>query len=234
MDCSDLPVESSSDIYVIQPLNSVNVTVFCEMETDGGGWTVSMNSVNITVFCEMETDCEGWTIVQTRYDGSVNFYRNWNDYKKGFGDVTGEHWIGNDNLHNILHQGTYKVRFDLEDFENDTAYAIYDMFNIGNGETNYRLNISGYNGTAGHSVRDSYNISHEGVEFTTYDRDNDLRGDINCADVGYGEAGGWWYGSCTWSNINGLYNVDGHRSIHWDTWRGKKRLRKTKMMIKQN
>ena len=62
MDCSDLPAESSSDMYVIQPLNSVNVTVFCEMETDGGGWTVSMNSVNITVFCEMETDCGGWTV----------------------------------------------------------------------------------------------------------------------------------------------------------------------------
>ncbi|CAC5414707.1 Fibrinogen-like protein A,Angiopoietin-4,Angiopoietin-1,Fibrinogen beta chain,Tenascin-X,Fibrinogen C domain-containing protein 1-A,Angiopoietin-2,Microfibril-associated glycoprotein 4,Fibroleukin,Angiopoietin-related protein 1,Tenascin-R,Tenascin,Fibrinogen C domain-containing protein 1-B,Fibrinogen C domain-containing protein 1 [Mytilus coruscus] len=133
-DCSDLRTESCSDVYIIQPFNSLNITVFCEMETDAGGWT----------------------IIQTRFDGSINFFRSWNDYKKGFGDVAGEHWIGNDNLHNILQQRTYKVRFDLEDFTGDTAYAIYDTFHTGDEGANYNLSISGYNGTAGklanHSV----------------------------------------------------------------------------------
>ena len=27
-------------------------------------------------------------------DGSVNFYRNWTDYARGFGNITREFWIG--------------------------------------------------------------------------------------------------------------------------------------------
>jgi hypothetical protein len=33
-------------------------------------------------------------VVQQRKDGSVNFNRGWEDYAKGFGVATGEHYIG--------------------------------------------------------------------------------------------------------------------------------------------
>ena len=33
-------------------------------------------------------------MIQRRMDGSVNFYRGWAEYKKGFGDINTEFWIG--------------------------------------------------------------------------------------------------------------------------------------------
>ena len=34
-------------------------------------------------------------VIQRRYNGEINFYRNWNDYKYGFGSVDNEIWLGN-------------------------------------------------------------------------------------------------------------------------------------------
>ncbi|XP_076087684.1 fibrinogen-like protein A [Mytilus galloprovincialis] len=102
----------------------------------------------MTVFCEMGIDNGGWTTVQRRYEGTVDFYRLWDDYKTGFGNIAGEHWLGNDNLHFILRQRSYQVRFDLEDFAGVTAYAVYSRMYVGDESANYKLNLTGYNGTA--------------------------------------------------------------------------------------
>ena len=86
---------------------------------------------------------------QRRQDGSVDFYRDWNSYKKGFGDLNGEFWLGNDNLHRLTAQGDYQLRVDLEDFENNKKYALYDKFRIADAKHRYRLTARGYSGTAG-------------------------------------------------------------------------------------
>lgn len=35
----------------------------------------------VQVWCEQDIDNGGWTVIQSRRDGSVNFFRNWDNYK---------------------------------------------------------------------------------------------------------------------------------------------------------
>ena len=88
-------------------------------------------------------------VFQRRQDGSTDFYRDWNDYENGFGNVTLEHWLGNEKIGRITGQGEYELRIDLVDFEGNEAYAKYDKFGLGNASTNYKLILGSYSGNAG-------------------------------------------------------------------------------------
>ena len=102
----------------------------------------------------MITDGGGWTVFQRRVDGSVNFYRGWREYKFGFGHLSGEFWLGNDNLHRIAAAGNMRLRVDLEDFDGKVVFAEYSSFKVAGVSDKYRLLIGGYDGTAGDSMAD--------------------------------------------------------------------------------
>ncbi|ESO03353.1 hypothetical protein HELRODRAFT_80592, partial [Helobdella robusta] len=155
-------------------------------------------------------------VIQRRMDGSENFFRNWEDYKNGFGDPCKEFWIGNDNLYRLTSRNSYKLVVVLADFERNVACAAYDSFNVGSPASNYTLNIGKYIGTAGDSL-----AGHNGMQFSTYDRDNDHES-YSCAAY---FQGAWWYNRCHLSNLNGrylsgFYNTSYANGINWKTFRG--------------
>ena len=92
------------------------------------------------------TPGRAWTVFQRRVDGSVDFYRNWNDYKNGFGNLSGEFWLGLDKIHRLSASGQNVLRVDLETFENNTAYAVYKSFSVGDESKAYILNFANYSG----------------------------------------------------------------------------------------
>ncbi|CAC5417477.1 Fibrinogen-like protein 1,Fibrinogen-like protein A,Tenascin,Angiopoietin-1,Fibrinogen C domain-containing protein 1-A,Techylectin-like protein,Microfibril-associated glycoprotein 4,Tenascin-R,Ficolin-1,Fibroleukin [Mytilus coruscus] len=202
----------------------------------GGVYTIYIENQPVDVYCELKDD-DQWTVIQKRIDGTIDFYRDWQEYKDGFGNVNLEYWLGNDNLHKILSTQNYKLRIDLEDWNGDTRYAEYDTFVVGNENTNYMLTVTGYSGDAGDSMinppRGSmYQIN--GMEFTTFDRDNDKHS-INAA---VSKHSGWWFKISTDGNLNGKFytnELSQNDAIYWQSWHATEvSLKSLSMKIKPN
>ncbi|XP_024051129.1 ficolin-1-like, partial [Terrapene carolina triunguis] len=170
------------------------------------------------VLCDMDTDGGGWIVFQRRADGSVDFFRDWDSYKRGFGSSLTEFWLGNDNIHLLTSLGANELRIDLRDFENNHVFAKFKSFKILDETQKYKLILGDFiNSTAGDSL-----AAHRNKFFTTKDRDNDPAS-INCATL---YKGAWWYSNCHDSNLNGMYWLGAHNStgngIIWHASRGNK------------
>ncbi|XP_078681328.1 uncharacterized protein LOC144916168 [Branchiostoma floridae x Branchiostoma belcheri] len=189
--------------------------------TTSGVYTLGPPLSGVKVYCDMDTADGGWTVIQRRQDGSVDFNRTWEGYKRGFGNKTGEYWLGNENIHLLTAQKNYRVRFDLQDWEGQTRFAEYSTFRVSGEEDQYQLEISGYSGTAGNSM----NI-HNNQMFSTVDRDNDSDGSWFCSRK-WGGAG-WWFSICGYTFLNGRYlgNCGGAcpnwQGLVWYHWRGER------------
>ena len=147
------------------------------------------------VFCEFINDT-AYTVIQRRQDGQTDFNRQWVEYKYGFGNLYGEHWLGNEVVHLMSSQRNYILRIDLWDWEGGKSYAEYSVFSLDNEEKKYALTVSGYVGDAGDSL--SY---HNGMKFSTEDSDND----VNIRSCSADNKSGWWFESCFLANLNGVY-----------------------------
>lgn len=90
-------------------------------------------------------------------------------------------------------------------------YADYNMFRIGSEADKYRLTYGFYfGGDAGDAFdgfdfgddpSDKFYTSHNGMQFSTYDSDND-KYERNCAEQ---EGSGWWMNRCHAAHLNGKY-----------------------------
>ncbi|XP_051000772.1 angiopoietin-4, partial [Acomys russatus] len=201
--------------------------------TTSGVYTI--HGANFTrplkVFCDMETDGGGWTLIQRREDGSVNFQRTWEEYKEGFGNVAREHWLGNEAVHRLTSRAAYLLRVELQDWEGRQTSFHYEHFQLGSERQRYSFSV---NGSSSSSAGFKSSLPPQGTKFSTSDMDND-NCMCKCAQM---MSGGWWFDACGLSNLNGIYypfhqHLNKLNGIRWHYFRGPGySLHGTRMMLR--
>lgn len=168
--CDQLPEHKISGVYMIMP---------------DGDFREPMR-----VYCNQSYADGGWTVVQRRFNGTVNFYREYQEYVRGFGKLDGgEFWLGLERIHRLTYSAPHELVVVLEDWTGESRYAWYENFEIAGEFENFKVTkLDGYNGDAGDSLNYTLNAA-----FSTFDQDHDTNEQNNCA-VKY--HGAWWYKAC--------------------------------------
>ncbi|XP_049289345.1 ryncolin-1-like, partial [Anopheles funestus] len=120
--CSEVP---SSGIYSIQPNNTFNEPM--------------------RVLCDQDYESGGWIVIQHRFNGSTDFYRNWEEYKNGFGNLEGEFWLGLDRIHQLTASRPHELVVLIENIYDVKWFDKYDQFEIGDENEKYVLKKLDYN-----------------------------------------------------------------------------------------
>ncbi|KAM8921320.1 angiopoietin-2-like [Pelodytes ibericus] len=184
-DCSEILFKSKASatdgLYIIQPASDP-IVVLCIMQEGG-----------ITVIQHITANT------------SLDFDRPWKDYKFGFGNVLGDHWLGNEYMHQLTQPpGHQRLSIKLVTMEGEIKWGVYDPVLIESEKDGYRLRLGLYHGSASDALAhetDAY--MHDNQRFTTRDHDNDNYF-LNCALLEYQgiPGGGWWYDACAGANLN--------------------------------
>jgi ficolin len=186
---------SQSGVFTILPGTATPRRVWCDMDTDGGGWTVFLK----------------------RQDGSVDFYRDLGAYQDGFGNASGEYWLGLDALSELTSHKSYKFRAEVSDWAGAAVYSSYESIFVGNEASNYTLTLGAFiEGAAGDAMR-----GNSGQPFSAKGVDRDAKPEYSCAERHHGA---FWYKFCSLVHPTAKYYVGGpYTSTHndgiiWKSW----------------
>ena len=150
-------VSEIKEIYPWRDYPHIPETVYCDQETDGGGWTVIQRRINTT--------------------RRENFFRTWAEYRLGFGKKDEEFWLGNDLISELTSRKLQKLRIDLKTYEGDKRWAKYGFFHVDDKYNKYKMSVGDYTGNAEDSLS-----PHHSMYFSTKDQDNDNYDKSNCAN----------------------------------------------------
>ena len=110
-------------------------------------------SNGLKVLCDTQTDGGDWVVIQRRTRGDVDFYRRWTEYVGGFGNITGDFWMGLQDIHSICPPTKpCTLRIDMKDPQHnngDLFYAQFTNFSLRGWTDKYRLTVGNYTGTTG-------------------------------------------------------------------------------------
>ena len=191
---------------------------------------------SLPVSCDQETDGGGWIMSLRRLDGTVNFTRNWDAYKRGFGQNGGsmtELWLGNENVYQLLQSnGTteWELRIEVDAFDETTRSIVSSNFRMLSESIKYKIV---WDGDGGHSpvIQGDWNF-HMDVFFRTIDRvEQECIGELDQY------RGGWWYryGECTRLFLTGEYvnkTEKTYKSIAVNNFKHGYSLKRARMMLR--
>lgn len=143
------------------------------------------------ILCDSKVAGPGWTVVQQRINGKEEFFRNWVSYRDGFGSFEGDFFLGLEKIYRLTKIQPHVLYIHMELFNGSTQYARYEQFGISGENEKYKLStLETFSG----SVRHDELSYHKNQMFSTFDSDNDINNQKNCAKNWHG---GWWYRDCT-------------------------------------
>lgn len=156
--------------------------------TNSGVYDITLSTgVKVEAACDMDLDAVGggWTQIQNRVSNSENFHRPWNDYKDGFGSLSGNFWWGNEKVHLLTSLGNHDFYMWAETYDYYEGFTHYSHFRVLNESTKYTMEIG--NKISGIDTLSNFNNKM----FSTYDNDNDYWNSGNFANKF--SKGGFWY-----------------------------------------